>query len=440
MARRNILMLTNSEYGQANIFMATAHSLLEKDPDVAIHIASYAELKPAVEGAAAFTRSTNKSATEQSIRFRSLPGMPMFTALEQEKDPAKNWFHATSLSPGFWNTPGVIIQYLRYLLLCWPADDFTMTFQAICDLIQELRPDVVAVDNLFAPGLTAAIHMSHRETPESAPGGRQYPLTVLNPNSFRDWTSHVEPRGAILWKYPVGSSALPIPLPLWAIPLNLWYFLAQIVALVGDKHTPARIKEIQTLTGLGDDLKVTSSKELSMSNLAGVDKVLVSCRKEIDFPEIDLEKIPAEFKEKVVGCGPIVRPAPSVSAVDPKLAAWLSKGQVVYVNLGTHAKPTHREAIQMASAFRHLLSARGGDRPQLRILWKLKLDMTRDWPPEASKDPLSGVREVLGAEMNADTVRIVEWLEPEPMAIMETGHVIANVNHGGANSFYEAVV
>ena len=40
MAPRKILMLTNAELGQANVFIATTHSLLEQESDIEIHIAS----------------------------------------------------------------------------------------------------------------------------------------------------------------------------------------------------------------------------------------------------------------------------------------------------------------------------------------------------------------------------------------------------------------
>jgi hypothetical protein len=44
MARRKVLMLTNCELGQANIFIATSHALLEQDPNVELHIASFPQL------------------------------------------------------------------------------------------------------------------------------------------------------------------------------------------------------------------------------------------------------------------------------------------------------------------------------------------------------------------------------------------------------------
>ena len=39
--KRKILMLTNSEHGQANVFLATSRAILAIDPDVEIHFASF---------------------------------------------------------------------------------------------------------------------------------------------------------------------------------------------------------------------------------------------------------------------------------------------------------------------------------------------------------------------------------------------------------------
>jgi len=36
-------------------------------------------------------------------------------------------------------------------------------------------------------------------------------------------------------------------------------------------------------------------------------------------------------------------------------------------------------------------------------------------------------------------VRVVEWVEAEPSAVLETGAVGCAVHHGGANSFLESV-
>jgi hypothetical protein len=51
----------------------------------------------------------------------------------------------------------------------------------------------------------------------------------------------------------------------------------------------------------------------------------------------------------------------------------------------------------------------------------------------------SVVERVLGEEVRRGVVRIVEWMEAEPTAVLESGAVVCAVHHGGANSFLESV-
>jgi hypothetical protein len=45
----------------------------------------------------------------------------------------------------------------------------------------------------------------------------------------------------------------------------------------------------------------------------------------------------------------------------------------------------------------------------------------------------------LGDDIASGRVRIVDWFEAEPMAVLESGTVVCAVHHGGANSFLETV-
>lgn len=72
--------------------------------------------------------------------------------------------------------------------------------------------------------------------------------------------------------------------------------------------------------------------------------------------------------------------------------------------------------------------------PGLQVLWKLsKLG-------QYSTDSGSKMHEILNHWVDAGWVRIVDWLQPEPIAVLESGHVACIVHHGGANSFNEAVM
>lgn len=235
-------------------------------------------------------------------------------------------------------------------------------------------------------------------------------------------------------------SAFPFPLPWHLIPSNIFFNLVAGYALVTD----TRIKN--TVSHLRKQIAPTIS--LMTANELGVLKapppglrVLVSNAPDLDYP---FDVLPAH----VVPCGPIVRAAPAVAAVDGELAAWLARGPTVYVNLGTHLQMDAGQALEMALAFRDLLDraeevgygAKGGAR--LQILWKLRRRTAPGEPASGPGDysgPWKAVRDALRGEFDSGRVRITDWITAEPKSILESGHVVCSVNHGGASSFNEAI-
>lgn len=157
--------------------------------------------------------------------------------------------------------------------------------------------------------------------------------------------------------------------------------------------------------------------------------VLTSNCAEIDFP--------VELMPGIVPCGPIIRPAPDPKVVDLELAEWLTAGPTVLISLGSHCLTHEDMAIEMAKALRLLFNEaeQTSELTGLRVLWKLK--QPSDAPYSLKVD--SPVYQILGKEMDEDRVRIQNWLKIEPAAIVNNGHVICSVNHGGASSFNEAV-
>ena len=138
---------------------------------------------------------------------------------------------------------------------------------------------------------------------------------------------------------------------------------------------------------------------------------------ETDFP---FEYIPPN----VTCCGPILLPSPPVSEIDPGLDKWLQRSSTILVNLGTAVKLDEKDTRALAIACKTILTRR----PDVQVLWKLKLR-------NQFTDLLV---EVLGKETDSDRVRVVDWLKAEPAAILQTGHVVCMINHGGANSYYDA--
>lgn len=155
-------------------------------------------------------------------------------------------------------------------------------------------------------------------------------------------------------------------------------------------------------------------------------QVLLASRPEIDFP---FDVVPSH----ITGCGPIIVPSTPLREVGPELEEWLSRHPTVYINTGTHATYTESQAIEMAGAVKYLLGRDRKNDKKIQVLWKLSKR------GEYSIGTESNVRKALGAEFDEDQVRITEWIDPEPISILQSGHVVCSVNHGGANSFFEAL-
>lgn len=168
-----------------------------------------------------------------------------------------------------------------------------------------------------------------------------------------------------------------------------------------------------------------------LKNLPPGLRVLVSTLPELDFEAV----IPAH----VLPCGPIIRNAPPVSEVDPALHSWLSRGPTIYINLGSICRLDERRAEEFAlglsAALKTALGQAGNTKHKLQVLWKLKKHGQYDVTEAGGR-----IHGILGEEIDADLIRIVDWIVPEPISILESGHIACAVHHGGANSFNEAVV
>ncbi|RSL54893.1 hypothetical protein CEP54_009643 [Fusarium duplospermum] len=422
MARRKILMLTNCELGQANIFIAASHALLERDANVELHIASFPQLEKTLNLALA------KDGQQLPINFHSFPGRTMFECLNSSPDPSMHMFSLSLLKPGLWNAPQAIRFITTWAFLCWTPEEFTAIFNKICTLIETLEPDIVLVDPIFSPAITAGKHMKSHIS-------KAFTLTILSPNSMKDYVHHIEPRGAPFWKWSVVASGIPMPVPWYYIPLNIYLLFRLIIIMAADNHKPTMTVKVRELTNI-PQLEIVENLSMLHTGLDGIDRILISGRPEIDFSCLDMAGPPKAYMDKIFGCGPILRP---LESIDGDLAAWLSRGPVIYINLGTHCLTSETEAVEMARSLKNLIDKASSKQklPGLQVLWKLKKDLERSGDFDVG--PGSAVHAVLSNEIDKDRVRIVGWVASEPSSILETGNVVCAVSHGGANSYNEAV-
>ncbi|KAK3393451.1 glycosyltransferase family 1 protein [Podospora didyma] len=390
--KRKVLLLTNSEHGQANVFLATSHALLQLGAEV--HFASFSAIQSSV------------SELSRDIKFHAVDGVDMKHAYPQE-EVARSGLEGKI--PRFHTMPAVL-RICLHTTMPWSGPQYVDIYRSVVGILQEVAPSIVAVDPAFSPAVTACHHMGER-------------FLILAPNTIKDFAISYQPAGDVFWKYPCIASGLPFPIPWYYVLLNIYYVVLAVVICRWDQ----RMQQVKQYVKDYTAGEMVSLEDLNRRPPLGV-KYLVANLPDIEFP---LQITPPH----IIPCGPIIRPFEPVSRADPWLAAWLARGPTVYINLGTHAKTTENTAVEIAKALTMLFQrargdTKGGKMPSLQVLWKL----TR-------KDSYDNRRlvEVLGDEIHSDVVRILDWVRPEPPAVLAHESVICAVHHGGANSFLEAV-
>ncbi|KAH7108985.1 hypothetical protein B0J13DRAFT_320538 [Dactylonectria estremocensis] len=422
---KKILFFTNSDYGQANIVLATVYELMLLTKDVEIHIASYEGLRHAALETNQLALDNSAGTPPLHLVFHRLNGRSQF---EAATGPDVDIFKAYDRPPTFVNAARTIL-CIEGIMQPWSPEEFADLYQQSLDVLKHVEPDLVVVEPLFTPGLTLCNHLGVK-------------WIVLSPNTIKDFAVPMQPRVAALWKYPIVCSGMPFPLPVSLIPVNIALNLVAAYMLL----TGQRVKNAETSlkSRFGESIQLITANELGVLKPAPAGlRILVANTPELDYP---FDILPSH----VVPCGPIIRASFNLSRMGQSLESWLARGPTLYVNLGSHLEMNASEAIEMAAAFREFLdradAAKHFPGRKLQILWKVKIKGMESWSEAALSGPerpgdnvYDGIRRLLGKEMEHDQIQLTSWVTAEPKSILESGHVICSVNHGGASSFNEAL-
>lgn len=144
-------------------------------------------------------------------------------------------------------------------------------------------------------------------------------------------------------------------------------------------------------------------------------------------PRLDVSCPPVEYglicPPDVIPCGPITQlVAAPLADTDAQLAAWLAERPTVLVVLGSHIALPDDRAAELYGALACLLDTR----PDVQVLWKLM-------------GGSNGGTYAKAKESFPHRLKIVDWLDADPIAILQTGNICCFVNHGGSNSYHEAL-
>lgn len=199
---RKILLLTNVERGEANVFLATCDALLRLAPNVELHFVTFGGLEETV---ASVSRHVQESGSQvRPIIFHKIQGLAMEESLRQhfvrEKVPTRAGYPPNS----YLERPGIIsttraIRHTIPVFVPYNGPQMVEVFTSICETIQQVHPDLVVVNGLMTAGLTACYHLGVK-------------FTCLSPNSIKDFAASMQPKAAGLWKIPAYDiySANPI--------------------------------------------------------------------------------------------------------------------------------------------------------------------------------------------------------------------------------------
>ena len=388
---KSILFLTNSEHGQAQVHLAIAHEIL-LNSDLEVHFASFPDLQSRVCG-------LQKLHPSKPIGFHPINGPSMTEAMI--KNRLRGWM-GLSHPCGVVNAAKAFTK-LPYVLIPREWDDYFAIYQRCGEIVKEIRPAMVVVDSLLNPGLDMCRNWNNGE------GIERMKYIVINPIDLIHMLYMMQPSLGAFWKYPAFCSGFPLPVPWYLVLANIYLYLRLIGVFLFAPRFRA-MERCRKLAGLVGRYPVTQLWKVD-------EEYLCPSLPELEAPFIFVPK-------NVTACGPIMVPVRVFAESDPGFAGWLQRRPTVLINLGSHTLSEGSDAVELAKGVRVML----GRHQDLQVLWKLQSVLTDD------------LKAILGAEIEGDgRVMVRNWLETDPVSLLQSGHVICSVHHGGANSFYEAV-
>lgn len=189
---RRILMLTNVERGEANVFLATCNALIAQDPLVQIHFGCFSGLESTVKT----VWNESKQAVPEArfpITYHVIDGPNSEESLHEVFKMEGIEVHgSTIVSTTKKLSFSVTKQLNRELIgvfMPYTTPRLIQIFDSIVQIINSVNADVVLIDSLFSAALTACCYLD-------------VPFICLSPNAIKDFAAPLQPRQANLWKFP----------------------------------------------------------------------------------------------------------------------------------------------------------------------------------------------------------------------------------------------
>ncbi|KAE9380566.1 glycosyltransferase family 1 protein [Stipitochalara longipes BDJ] len=399
--RKKILLLTSSEYGQANVILAVAYELLQRQ-EYDVHIASFATLQRRVEDLKMLIPSNVTPAT-----FHTIAGPSLSQCLE-----AQNEFMGP-YPPGIRGALKTYRITLPAMATAYNEAQYMAGYKSCLDILKVAGADLIVIEPMLDQGLDACKTLS-----------RSY--VVLSPNTFQELLRYKQPKHNILCRNPAISSGFSYPVPWRLIPANISLHFGMILLLVASQ----KIKKMLSVRRAHGLSELPSSFQIWQPD----NHYLVPSAPESEYP--------CRVPSNVTPCGPILLPVGSVGEVEPELNSWLQRGPTILINLGSMLRMDETMKLEFATGLKLVLD----QRPEVQILWKIResggLPILSRGKREmgsqqnlAKTDPL----DVLSDEIKSGRVKVLNWISVEPLALLQSERIVCSVHHGGSNSFHEAL-
>lgn len=173
---KRVLLITDVEPGELNVFLATAQSIRDCDVTVEIHLATPPGFQDDVPAGAV---------------YHQINGLPLMQAVEDHFARKQNGagFPLSFIQPpGFSNTRQAI-KDAAAVHMPYTGRQMVDLFTSTVNIIRDVQPNLVVVNSFMAAGLTACYHLDVK-------------FICLSPKSIKDFAASEQPRGASLWKFP----------------------------------------------------------------------------------------------------------------------------------------------------------------------------------------------------------------------------------------------
>jgi hypothetical protein len=364
--------------------MATIQALHEQHPGIEVHVASFASVERRLQR------------VSSTAHFHALKSQGYVEAIFAAVGVGALLDFA--MKPGLAGVPK-LAGAVQLWISPWSNEEHFRIYEESSALFDDVDPAVVVLDTFMWPAISAVRDKSRLHA-------------FITPNMPADTFVYEQPYLKGFWYYPVIGSPDAFPVPWTKVLANIWMAIQVHYVM---SWTPAQNAKKAYLRSRGVRDVGMDFYHIHRPDTPWITQTLPAA------------SVPVDYVPPNVTCvGPLnVRVAPAAEQ-SPELAAWLAQHPTILINLGN----TVTYDLQRALAFSTALSSLLDKYADLQVLWKYQ--KSGEYDEEEFKS-------VAKEHIKSGRFKLTNWLDVDPVAILETGHVAAIVHHGGSGSYHDAL-